>query len=715
MTEIVEKITSRGEIPDEKNNLKSAFKGNIRKGSVETSNSLKVLSRTLITMLAPLSYVLILGITAYFTFYHALFGLHFNQGAPLQVAASLYVVPLLSGLSLTILLLRPFFHLRRSNQHRFKLDDNDGAEFLQLITQIQQQLKVTLNCKVELSMLPIVSTEPQGLSLKPKQAITLVVGLPLIKAMTSQQLSALICHELAHYKHAPYRHAYRSMTLVDQWFDDCVQGRDGWKAYFSELENNGSNSAYVVSGLIGKIAIMANDTILRYLHKAYRKLSIPIFKHLDRDADQSAVLLSGSLCFSESLKLLARTSESWQSCQFRLLNQTSRSLPDNFADEVYVYANVDEVAELESLTPYLPISWSYHGELEDRVEFAQHEDVAGVLHLAKAATELFKHFPALCKSVTPAYYREYGIEFSPNSLKPVASNIEQQAAQDHYRSLIDEFTASTFSPTVVWDVKEAQKLTRMTVPQIQKQLNSTVKLFRHHLPAFQDAHIHSSNTQKDALNYHLSTLRLKHGYISEQQISHQTENHQHRKSKLLKESAALDAYSHCIGMRLSAAVMLDTDKATLMKTLSLLTNLQRLQLMQKLVDKGQQFTILIAAITTQLYSNQETKLIPDLNTYTERLNNINRHLFAKLSNLPGELKDVDSISTHIQQQMKMKLLPGRDGPDKARDLFCLLKTEFCSLNIIVTGQLVEYAMKNELAHNIEPITLILKPKIDKSA
>lgn len=717
MTAIVEQTTAPGQNTNETStrNLEDVFRGKLRKGSPEASQSIIVLSRTLFAMFVPLTYILLLGLSAYFTFYHALFGMHFNQGAPFPLAVTLYVLPLLSGLSLTILMLRPFFHLRHSNQHHLKLHDNDGAQLIQLVSLIQQQLKCDLDINIQLSMLPVISAEPQGLTLKSNHAVTLVVGLPLIKAMNSQQLSALICHELAHYSHTTYRRAYRWTILTDKWFDDCIQGRDGWKAYFYELEDSGHNSAYVVSGLIGKSAIIANDAILQYLHKAFRKLSKSTLKALDRDADQSAALLSGSIGFSKSLELLRQTSKSWQQNQYRLLKQPSSTLADNFVDEIYVYTNVDKAAELENIAPYLPISWAYHDELDERIEFARHEDVDGIFLLSTPATELFKHFTGLCKSVTPAYYRELGIEFAANSLRPVALNIELQATQDRYKKLIDEFTASTFSPTIVWDVKEARTLTKMAEPQIHKLLNTTVQQFRQQLPVFQDAHIHHLNTQKDVLTYLLAKLRLKHGYISEQQFTHQTESSKQRKMTLSKQTAAFEAYSRCIGMRLSAAVMLDTNKATLIKTLTLLTNLQQLHLVQKHIEQGQQLTVLIENITAQLYSNQETKLVQELNTYTQRLDNINRQLSAKLSALPGELMQVHSINDHIQEQMKLKLLPGRDATDKTRDLFVLLKAEFCSLNIIVTGRLVAYAKKNESTHNIEPITLILSPTLDKSA
>lgn len=717
MTAIVKKTMSDGQDPTKRlsSKLTMAFKGDMLKGSPEVSNQILTTVRTLIAMLVPLVYIAMLGIVAYFTFYHALFGSHFNQGAPFHISATLYVLPLLSGLSLTVLMLRPFFHLKQFNEHRLKLHINDGAEFLQLISLIQQRLHNTQKIEVELSMLPVVCAEPDGLSLKRSDNVTLVVGLPLIKSMTVQQLSALICHELAHYSHSSYRRAYRWTILVDQWFDDCLQSRDGWKGYFSELEQSGPNSAFVIAGLIGKSAIVLNDTVLQFLHKAYRRLSITTLKQLDRDADQSAVLLSGSLGFCESLELLGRTSKSWQYSQFRLLSQASLILTDNFVDEVYVNSKVDDAAELESLYAYLPVSWVYHPEIDERVSFARHEDVAGILNLATPATELFKHFPVLCKSVTPVYYRECGVEFSPNSLKSVPSNIKIQAAEDTYKKIIDEFTSSTFSPAVVWNVGNTRKMIKMTTSQMCTLLNATVKQFRSQLPTFQDAHIHHSNTQKDILAYHLSKLRLKHGYTSEEHVEHQAENYRYQESKLNNQTIAFEAYSRCIGVRLSAAVLLDTRKSTLAKTLTLLSNLQKLHLIQKKLTRGHQLSRMIGEITTQLYANQEVELKPKFDIYTQSLKKINRHIFASLSRLPGDLKDVNSIAKHIREQMKLKLLPGRDEASKAQDEFALLEEEFCSLNIIVTGRLVKYAMKNELAHNIEPVRLVQKPTMEKSA
>ncbi len=717
MTVIVKNNTSSGKeskAPAD-SKLSMAFKGQIRKGSPETSISIVILSRTLFAMLVPASYILLLGVVAYFTFYHALFGLHFHQGAAFPIAAGLYVLPLVSGLSLITLMLRPFLPLAHFNEHRLKLHESDGADFLQFVSLIQQQFNTNFDVKVELSMLPVVNIEPHGLSFRQSNSITLVVGLPLIKAMTTQQLSALIAHELAHYSHSSYRHTFRWTILVDQWFDDCVQGRDGWKACFSDLEQSGYNSAKVVAGMIGKSAVAIDDSVLRYLHFAYQSLSRKTLNQLDKDADQSAVLLSGSQGFAESLHLLDKTSKSWQYCQHRLFNPTSLTLADNFVDKVSILSGIKESDDLESLRHYLPVSWNYHRDLDDRIDYAHHEQFAGIFHMKTPASDLFTYFPAICKRVTSVYYRECGIEYSLSALKPVDSNVKQQTAEDTYRAIIDDYTSSTFSPTIVWDVNDTNKLSKMSTAQLCNVLNTGIKKFRNQLPIFQDAHIHYASTQKDVLDRKILQLRLKQGYIKPEQIEHHVESNRSQKAKLDDQTVAFNVYSRCIGLRLTSAVLLNTEKSTLIKALTLLTNLQQLYLLQRPIIKGLQLSVLVSGLTSHMYSNQETQLKEKLDIYTKNLNDINRYVLSSLERLPGHLKDVDTIAGYLQEQMTLRLQPDRDDAGKAEDLFALLEREFCSLNTVITGRLVELATENELMNDIEPVRLVLKPQIKKSA
>lgn len=687
----------------------SAFQGEFCKGKLEPAMTMSAIARFSLGSLIPALYMLIIGAVAYATFHHALFGMHFRVTNSVVVIGFLYLLPLVSGAALMALLLRPFFPLIQLKHSSFEsLPDNDG-QLQDLATQISLRMGMKPSIKLAFSMHPEISIKPDGILGAARHRLNLTIGLPLASVLSGQQLAVLMSHELAHFSHSVFAHIYRAMMLVDDWFRHSINGEDGWLDKFAEFEHNGESSLLVVAGLLGKAAITGNDYLLRGLYFLYTKLSRPALLTLEKDADQSALLICGSSAFSEALDYVSRVQKSWDESVRQLQNNKRVTLVDDFAGWVQKSIDKSGVSDINCGLPGKSVNLRDSlSPLEQRKANALADDVSGILKLAKPARALFRDFNGLCKRLTPFFYREIGLAFSLHDLQPVMLNDQQHRLEKRLHEKLDEYTSSTFLPDVVWDTASASTVAKLSDEKKRALVEASIAQFRSYLPDFREALTRYNDCRMKNIFGVSLALRLEQGYVSDEFITQQSGELHKEKENLQRYNDILGTYSRCSGLRASCAVLLLPDSKKMLRGLQLLTHLQTLHTVQRRLLAAQISYDLMGTLYSRILEHVEIGLQKTLEAHAEKLVDANRVITATLIKLPGELKGVDDLSKLLEENVRDAHGTGHDTARRAYNEFATLARLYKSLNLIISGHLANLARGSEQLHNIEPVRLILK-------
>ncbi len=662
------------------------------------------MSRAMLATTIPALYLIALGGVAYTLFYHMLFS-SISKATPSAVLNwLLFLLPVLSGIAITAWFLRPFIPLTELKHRKIPLSADHGTEISELVKEICVRLDIKTPVEITLSLNPLVAVQPTFS--KKRLLLTLELGLPLVSSVNTQQLTALISHELGHYKNGVYGTVFTLIIRIDHWIHHCLSGNDGWRHWFDEIEKSNANSLAVSLALVGKAGIWLSDRVLAILHRTERLISKPVMQILERDADQTAVLLCGSTISMEALLLQDSVSIAWHKALTALESKNTGTLFNDFPAQIskLVSAGTTRVSsrQIRQIHP----NHRFHAATAGRVAYAKDEETKSLIDLDFSAKELFRDFQNVCLALTPLFYRELGIDFSSNQLASVVANEKQHELEKTLFRYLDSYTASSFFEDFIWNVDSAAKIAKFGREEQRNMVQAAINQFREHLPDFQDALIHRAKYINNGVEETVLELKLKHGYIDNTDLEHQLKLLRPVNEKAEKIGNAMTTWSQSGGLRISGSIFLTEDKRVLANALQLLSHLQLLSKVQPDVHTGTVSQKLLVAIQALLVEHADAKFQEDVQSCCNQLAEHNRKISEALKKLPGSLKGVPNLEILIHETVANRKSSNMDPVMAVYAEFDVLREMFRELNKIVSGKLAAIAMFNEKQYKIEPVRLI---------
>ncbi len=255
-------------------------------------------------------------------------------------------------------------------------------------------------------------------------ASRLLIGLPLVASITTQQLAGLIAHECGRHVKGTAAGTAGFVRSISTFFFRAVKERDAWdEAVYSATTSRRSSLGKLLWPL--RALFMLVKILLWPLMYLSRMFSGLLLQKTEYDADLCQIRLIGSGPFEATFRALRVMDFAWQQVLADLVFQHKESqlpdnlprqlesaiaqVPDDFRAGLAIQADTTETADF-ALIP----------AEKDRLAAAHSAAAPGIYTCPLPATVLFDDFDSLAKDVTWDYYLvELGPPLERRFLHPV--------------------------------------------------------------------------------------------------------------------------------------------------------------------------------------------------------------------------------------------------------------------------------------------------------
>ncbi len=481
---------------------------------------LSLLAVGAVMILLPLIYlglaVAVAG-SVFFFAAHAYLALGATSNGPFQVLAlfPFYVAPLVAGILLTLVLIKPLFAPRRREPEVFSLEQPDAPELFALIGWICRSLQAPLPSRVDLSCGVNAGARLRGgLRRRLDGDIVLSIGLPLAAGLNASQLAGVIAHEYGHLSRGKAMRADYFIQQINRWFYDAVYEPDVWDLYLREKCDEENQEWLLVSFLyVVRAGIALGRAVLWVLLMAGNVVSSFLSRQMEFDADQYELKISGSETFISTTQRLQQLSLGLAIAQKQMVAKwkKERKLFDRIPD--YIVCRANEISADAQEQFYARVFRRKTGLFDqqpsdaERTERARAAKEPGVFRETRPATALFADYPGLSRRLTLFFYRDLiGPSFSESSL--VA--LEQKPAQSGHDYATDRANIHRHFLSIVTDLRplllaenkslacRPQNILREEILVCRRQMLESLSSARAALAAFTDAETRLAQAEQAA-------------------------------------------------------------------------------------------------------------------------------------------------------------------------------------------------------------------------
>jgi hypothetical protein len=648
----------------------------------------------LLTCIAA-SYLIVTGLVAYLTFFHALLDNNLNTSYSTASNLVAYLIPLISGVCLLLVLLRPFFPLSQPQAltKNFSKDTNNLA-IAAMIENITTSLDSHATFSIEFTLEPKLVLNPINIDNILKNNFIISIGLPLLLLLNQQQLNALLTNEIAQISSKRKLISKAFVTNLQGWFVRSIDNKDGWLDKIKSIESSGCNNNVVGALLLlARAAIWANNYYLRMHYSLAHRLIHSISSLEQAQLDSITQQKAGTNAFIGAIVLTERCEKAAKRALSELSTSANIKLSNNYPEQVAKYAAACKSTSANTI---------------ERVALAKKQIHHSSKNIATPAQDLLPEYRLLCQSMTPSFYRSLGLKFSANQLSsPLQS--KQRELRSAYLSAINNYTASIFNPLIMWDCSDALKIIKIPASLKIKLANTSVASFRQKLPEYQESITQFKSSAAMLAFKVLLQHRYEQGYINEKQLTQLSKEIDPEIKNSVEHRNCIKSYAACSGIRIVCSVLLTTDKEKFTRSLVLINQLRSIQPLHAKVNQSIVLLKTIDALQNQITEHAEVKLKTVLAKELDTIESLNKDIINELRSLYTSNSTIKAVQQHIKFTLsEFELERSKSIPDPTAALAIFLNN-FKHLNVMISGQLVHLAISNEKLHNIHPIRLVPKP------
>lgn len=388
----------------------AAFRGEFPRIRVGLAYRLAALLVMLAMLALPVLYVGMIGLVGYGIYYHAVVDLHWFQHRVHRGTVLLYVAPLVAGVVVLVLLLKPF--LSRSVQERRtrRLKFTEEPVLFSFVERLCQAVGAPVPTAIEVDgQVNAMASFRGGFVGMLRKELVLTIGLPLVTGMNTRQLAGVLAHELGHFSQRSGMRLGYVIHSVNLWFAKVVYTRDSWDEWLIELCDS-SLRIVVLTGYLARAFAACLRGILWLLMAAGHALSCALSRQMEYHADAYEIRLAGTAAFEETMRRLRYLAFTDLVARQTMVDaRLEGPLPEHYPALVVQLAErlSEESRQLldVSLETERGSLFAAHPTDRDRIAAARRENAPGIFQLECPATRLFHQFDELAVAVSPKLYR----------------------------------------------------------------------------------------------------------------------------------------------------------------------------------------------------------------------------------------------------------------------------------------------------------------------
>ena len=416
-----------------------------------------------------------------------------QSGKALIFGVTLYLTPILSGITLIVFMLKPLFSGTVDTSGRRSLKRSDEPILFDFVTRICRCVnapvpnRIDIDCDINAS-----ASFRRGLRSFFSNDLVLTIGMPLAAGLTMRQFGGVLAHEFGHFAQGAGMRLSHIIRSINYWFSRVVYERDVWDEKLEEwsgrLDFRIGWTLYVV-----RFCVWLTRGILWCLMIMGQTVSGFLMRQMEFDADRYEARFSGSKSFTTTARQLHVLGMSFHGAMDDLSTfQTEGRLGDNFPKLILLNADqltpkghesIDEMI-IESRTGL----FDTHPSDRERIASAASENANGVFQLGLPAAHLFRKFDTLAKAVTWDFYKDiFGSDLKKSDIHPVEElMVRLQQQQDAWKALNRFFRGHIVLYRPFQSPDEALKpVTNSTA--VQQRLQQARNAMLQKEPAFADA------------------------------------------------------------------------------------------------------------------------------------------------------------------------------------------------------------------------------------
>ncbi|MFN7955184.1 MAG: M48 family metallopeptidase [bacterium] len=358
-----------------------------------------------------------------------------------------YVGPVIAGLVLALLLLKPLFAPPPARSRGHRLSRAQEPVLYAYVEQLARYVGAPLPHSIQVTCdVNAFASLRSGGALRLGRQLVLTIGLPLAAGLDLRELTGVLAHELGHFSQGA---GLRLMTLVrgvSLWFARMAFERDGWDEALARtaLAQRGSTTV-TLALLLTRLTIGMARAVCAVFVVLGHAASVGFVREMERDADRYEVEIAGSAGFERALVRLHLLRRGFADARAMLASAwASRKLADNLPRLVADRAARLEKGEIQAVRKQVLSGKSRwldtHPSPGERIRQARRASRDGVVSSALPGTALFRDFDALARTASLVLYRaELGQEIRLDHLVSREHLDERRALAEHALAAFGRF------------------------------------------------------------------------------------------------------------------------------------------------------------------------------------------------------------------------------------------------------------------------------------
>ncbi|MGN6132993.1 MAG: M48 family metallopeptidase, partial [Aureliella sp.] len=395
--------------------LARAFGLPIARSSPSLGYRLSLVAVALVMLLLPLIYLCLVAAVAAAGISYGFYGLRLFENPPQGRRGTgllmLYLGPLVIAAIVVVFMIKPFFaRPPRSGKPRSLLPETQPVLF-DFVARICRAVGAPVPKRIDVTadVNASASFRRGWLSLVQSSDLVLTIGIPLVKGLDARELAGVLAHEFGHFTQGVGMRLTYIIRSINLWFARVVYQRDRADEW---LKRTAKGSDYRIAVILHlAIAMVAATRGVLWLFMMFgNAVSSLLMRHMEYDADQYEVRLSGSDCFVGTFAKLRRLGLAHAQSlselqQFFLDGKLVDDLPE------LICLNRDQ--QSEEIVTALAASveeekgnwYDTHPTDRDRIAAGKKLKADGIFKLDAPAGALFHDLDGLSKAVSKDYYQ----------------------------------------------------------------------------------------------------------------------------------------------------------------------------------------------------------------------------------------------------------------------------------------------------------------------
>lgn len=382
--------------------------------------------------LLPLLYLGLILLVAAGVYVHATANATlFQEAASAYKVGLLYVAPIGLGIGLVLFMLKPLFAKPFGVTGRYALRPEDEPLLFEFVWAVSRAVGAPRPVRIDLVMdVNAGASFERGVLSFWNNNLVLIIGMPLLTGLTTQQLAGVLAHEFGHFTQGAGMRLSFLINQINQWLHRSVYERDTWDMWLVEQSKN-SGVFNLFFGVL-RLAIWATRCILWVFMAAGHGMSCVLLRQMEFDADRYEARVAGSEIFKDTCwrMRVMEVATHLTRAQLQMAWHEQR-LADNLPSLIAFNANdlprpvMEHVRKTVARTQ---TAWhDTHPADMERMARVAREKAPGVYHQALPSTMLLQAFQERARRMSLSMYRDtLGSSVTQRNLVPIKTLLEEE-------------------------------------------------------------------------------------------------------------------------------------------------------------------------------------------------------------------------------------------------------------------------------------------------